>query len=200
MNFSILSFYKVVNKVWNSDVHPSLSVYLYVALWWLNYSLSGSEQLFNGSTSQCDLTVFRSRSRHPDQALWRWRVFPVWMASGPQQLSQCCESAQCWSSDNVPIVLSSSSSVRPARWETFHLCFLSAHCPRVCLCLTCRWRSPKTKCTWVPTAWCSTCRTKTASSESGQVWFYILNTAVVTRAGFISLCEVGLGIVVRFLY
>lgn len=37
---------------------------------------------------------------------------------------------------------------------------------KLCLCLTCRWRNPRTKYTWVLTAWCSTCRTKTASSES----------------------------------
>lgn len=69
------------------------------------------------------------------------------------------ESAQCWSSDNVPIVFGSSSTVRLRNFPPV----LSLY-----LCLTCRWRSPKTKCTWTPTAWCSTCRTKRASGESSH--------------------------------
>lgn len=32
-----------------------------------------------------------------------------------------------------------------------------------------RWRSPRTKCTWVPTAWFWTCRTERVSSESNTV-------------------------------
>lgn len=35
--------------------------------------------------------------------------------------------------------------------------------------LTPRWRSPRTKCTWVPTAWFWTCRTERVSSESDAV-------------------------------
>ena len=97
--------------------------------------------------------------------------------------SLCCESAQCWILTMFPLC-----SVR-LHAEKLHLFVFSLHshslcvrlrvrvcacvcvCTCACVCVPCRWRSPKTKCTWVRTAWCSTCRTKRTSGES-ELSFY----------------------------